>query len=167
MSKNEPDQTDRKSDDARIEEEILSHRKFSLAEAIGRLGGGDLMKGASPVTQRRQAELVLEAYLEQNLSDSEGALEIILKRHVSDSDILLEIGFENPMAALAVYLDRILSSEELLRRFVDAIDREWGRMYRERPYFERPGQPPDRDDPYTITRVRDKLERLREELRDA
>jgi hypothetical protein len=37
------------SEDAEIEREIRLGRKFSLAEAIGRMGGG-LLKGASPVT---------------------------------------------------------------------------------------------------------------------
>ena len=40
---------------AEIERELRTNRKFSLSDAIGQLGGGDVMKGGSPVTRKRQA----------------------------------------------------------------------------------------------------------------
>ena len=45
-------------------------------------------------------------------------------------------------------------------RFVRAVDAEWGRIYLERPHFDRPGRPPDRDDPYPEDGVRETLKGL-------
>jgi hypothetical protein len=150
-------------DDAALEREIRSKRKFSVAEAIGRQAG-DLLKGASPVTLKRQAELEIEHYLERELEDPEGALQIVLLRRVKESESLLEGGYEQPLEALAGLTGALLESEAGLRRFVTAIDAEWGRMYGERPYFEREGGPTHRKDPYSFESVRLTLTRLRAEL---
>jgi hypothetical protein len=48
---------------AEIEREARTNRKFSFSEAIGQMGGGDFMKGGSPVTRKRQAELEIDEYL--------------------------------------------------------------------------------------------------------
>jgi hypothetical protein len=40
--------------DAELEREIRQERKFTLAEAIGRLAGPGAMKGESPVTRLQQ-----------------------------------------------------------------------------------------------------------------
>jgi len=157
-------------EDSDLQREIRSERKFSLAEAIGRLGGSGLLKGTSPVTQKRQAELRIEQYLERHLTDSEGALEIVLLRHVRESDIFLEMNFSNPLAAIASYIVRVLDSEARLQSFVRAVDAEWGRMYLERPHFQKEGpvqkegQAPDPNDPYTFASVRKKLEQLLDTL---
>jgi len=152
-------------EDADLEREILLGRKFSLEEAIGRLGGGNLMKGASPVTLKRQAELQLERYLESHLIDAEGALKIVLLRRVTEGEILLKMGYQEPLTALALFVEQMLSSEERLRDFVNDVDAQWGRSYYERPHFERQGRPPDPDDPYTFASVRVTLTELFEELR--
>lgn len=149
-------------EDAEIEREIRSQREFSLAEAIAR-EGGDLLKGASPVKRKRQAELEIRQHLERHLDDSEGALGVVLLRRVRESESLLETGYEQPLAILARVTERILGSEARLRRFVAAVDAEWGRIYSERPYFERDGEPDSRD-PYTNSSVRESLERLLERL---
>ena len=60
-----------------IEREIRTNRKFSLSEAIGRMAGG-LMKGGSPVTRKRQAELEIDEYLRRHLVDSAGVLRSVL-----------------------------------------------------------------------------------------
>ena len=151
-------------EDEDLERDIRLGRKFSLADAIGRLGGGDLMKGASPVTRKRQAELVIEHYLESHLIDPEGVLSIVLLRRVTDSEILLKSGYSQPLVALARYGAQILSSDELLHDFVNEIDAQWGRMYFERPHFERQDRPPDPDDPYTFASVRATLSGLIAEL---
>jgi hypothetical protein len=41
-----------------------------------------------------------------------------------------------------------------LQELVRECDVEWGRVYGERPYFEREGCPPNQDDPYTAESVR-------------
>ena len=38
----------------------------TVLEAIGRMAGNDLMKGASPVTRKRQAELFMKDFLNRN-----------------------------------------------------------------------------------------------------
>lgn len=147
-------------DDRELERRIREHRKFDLAEAIGRLGGGDLMKGASPITRRRQASLVIEDYLEKHLRDAEGALEIVLHRRVVASQTLLEIGYDEPLVALGRYCQQLLESEGRLHDFVRAVDSEWGRIYQERPKFNLPQRPAQPDDPYTPASVTEQLQAL-------
>jgi len=154
-------------DDADIEREVRSGRKFSLAEAIGRLGGGGLLKGASPVTRKRQAELEIEGYFDRHLIDSERALKIVLLRRVRDSELLFKMGYDQPLTALALFCGRILDSEERLRDFVRDVDAEWGRINRERPHFQKGDRPPHPEDPYTFSSVRTKLTGLVAKLRDA
>jgi hypothetical protein len=138
--------------DAEIEQEIRAQRKFSIAEAIGR-SAGDLMKGASPITRKQQAEFVIEQLIESFLNDEEGALAPELLRRVKASEALLE-SYDDPRAALAQVTRDLLDSDDSLRRFVIRVDAQWGRIYLERPHFERDGRAPHRDDPYTRDSVR-------------
>src|SRR5262245_34044830 len=120
---------DKKSADTNeeIEREIRTNRKFSLSEAIGRLAGGDFMKGGSPVSRKRQAELEIEEYLRHHLADSGGVLRSVLLRHLGQS--LLNGDYAKPLAALAEYIPRLLTSEQLLEEFVREVDADWGRLY--------------------------------------
>lgn len=152
-------------DTAEVERDVLVHGDHSLAAAIGR-AGGDLMKGASPVTRKRQAELEIEHYLEAHLRDAEGALLVVLQRRVRESGDLLATSYDQPLSALVRVVEGLLESEEGLQGFVRAVDAQWGRIYLERPHFQRPGQKPHRDDPYTFSSVRATLSTLRDELRD-
>jgi hypothetical protein len=145
-----------------IEREIRTNRKFSLSEAIGRIAGGDFMKGGSPVSRKRQAELEIEEYLRHHLADSGGVLRSVLLRHLGES--LLNADYDQPLAALAQYIPRVLASKQLLEEVVREADAEWGRVYDERPYFQEPPRPPHPDDPYTIDSVRLTLCQLRERL---
>lgn len=148
--------------DAEIEREIRSKRAFSLSEAIGR-NAGDLLKGASPVTRKQQAEFEIEEFLERHLADAEGALSVVLLRRVTTSATLLE-SYDEPLNALSRIIETLLESEDRLERFVTRVDGEWGRIYSERPHFERNEQPPDSDDPYTRSSVRATLAVLLESL---
>lgn len=148
--------------DEDIEREIRRTRKFSLNEAIGQIAGGDFMKGGTPVSRKRQAELELEDYLRRHLDDSGGVLRRVLLRHLGES--LLNSDYTEPLAALANYIPRILASEHLLEEFVREADVEWGRVYEERPHFEAPSRPPHPHDPYTIASVRLSLAQLRKNL---
>jgi hypothetical protein len=143
-----------------IEREIRTNRKFSLNEAIGRIAGGDFMKGGSPVSRKRQAELEIAEYLRHRLADSGGVLRSVLLRHLGES--LLNADYDQPLAALAQYISRVLASEQLLEEVVREADAEWGRVYDERPYFQEPSRPPHSDDPYTIDSVRLTLFQLHE-----
>ena len=159
------EQNGRSREDAELEREIRSQRKFSLAEAIGRTAG-DLMKGASPVTLKRQAEIEIEQFLEAHFADTEGALTVVLLRRVLESELLLEGGCERPLAAMAGVSEQILASPARLGRFVRRVDAEWGRIYSERPFFETGEAPADPDDPYTVASVRELLTRLRQAIAD-
>lgn len=134
-----------------------------MAEAIGR-AGGDLLKGTSPVTRKRQAEVEIELHLDQHLRDAEGALHVVLVRQIRESDTLLASVYAHPLSTLGEWIRGVLASEGRLRRLVTSVDAEWGRLYCERPHFEREGSPADPRDPYTLESVRETLERLLETL---
>jgi hypothetical protein len=151
MSNNQD--TQRSEADAELEREILKGRKFTLAEAIGRLAGPGAMKGESPVTRLQQAEIEIESWLRSHLADTGGALQVVLHRHVKGSELLLN-NFDDPLAVLAGYCQRVLDSEYLLQELVRDADIEWGRVMGERPYFEEVGSPSHPDDPYTVESVR-------------
>jgi hypothetical protein len=150
-------------EDAELEREIRQGRKFSLAEAIGRLAGPGAMKGESPIARMRQAETEIESWLRGHLVDSAGVLAIVISRAVKGSDLLL-CNFDQPLVVLAACCQRILQTDSLLQEIVRAADTEWGRLMGERPYFDRPGSPSHSDDPYTIESVRRVLAELLDNL---
>lgn len=149
--------------DAELEREILRERKFTLAEAIGRLAGPGAMKGESPVPRMRQAEIEIESWLRRHLKDRGGTLQVVLHRQVKGSELLLN-NFDQPLVVLAGHCQRVLDSKYLLEELVREADAEWGRVMDERPFFERQGSPPHPDDPYTIESVRSALTGVLEQL---
>lgn len=158
------DQPERPAEaDAELQREIRAERKFTLAEAIGRLAGPGMMKGVSPVSPQEQAVARIQDYLNRNLSDREGALSGVLLRQVSGSESLLH-DFDRPLVVLADYVRRVIDSEFLLKELVREADMEWGRIFGERPHFEREGSQPHADDPYTIESVRGALSELSKRL---
>jgi hypothetical protein len=161
MGEDQPKQ--RSQADADLEREIRDGRKFSLAEAIGRLAGPGIMKGVSPITQKEQAGSQIESYLDHQLIDAVGAMRAVLLRQVQESELLDE-HFEQPLIALGSYVKRILDSDYLLQELVRESDVEWGRVFGERPYFEKEGCSPHQDDPYTVESVRTRLSQLLEKL---
>jgi hypothetical protein len=149
--------------DAELQREIRADRKFSLSEAIGRMAGGGLLKGVSPVSPKRQAEELIEDFLRRNLTDSGGVLVAVLLRHISHCERLLA-NYDKPLAVLSEYARQVIGSEYRLQELVREADVEWGRVFGERPHFERPGCAPDPDDPYTLESVRVALSRLIEKV---
>jgi hypothetical protein len=144
----------RKSEaDAELEREVRAGRKFSVEEAIGRMAGPGAMKGVSPIARQHQASIEIQEYLSKKLTDKGGVLAGVLLRQVKESELFLK-GFEQPLAALAGCLENLLRYEHVLKELVRESDVEWGRVFGERPHFEKPGQPPDPDDPYTLASVR-------------
>jgi hypothetical protein len=153
----------RSEEDAGLEREIRKGRKFTLAEAIGRLAGPGAMKGESPVTRMQQAEIEIQFWLRSHLPDAGGALHVVLHRHIKGSELLLK-NFDQPLVVLASYCQRVLESDYLLKELVRDADVAWGRVMGERPYFEKEGSPRHPDDPYTVESVRDALSALLEQL---
>jgi hypothetical protein len=157
--------TERKSEaDAELEREIRKDRKFSMAEAIGRLAGPGMMKGVSPVTGQVQAEAEIGNFLNCHIIDAGGVLPGVLLRQVKANDQLLS-HFDQPLAVLARHVQQVLASEFLLKELVRQADVEWGQVFGQRPYFEKEGCPPHPDDPYTLESVRSRLSRLLEKLK--
>src|SRR5262245_41420091 len=161
MSDNQPKR--RSEADAALEREIRDGRKFTLAEAIGRLAGPGMMKGVSPATLKQQAEAQIESFLDRNLNSPAGALSVVLLRQIKQSELLLS-NLDQPLVVLASHIQRALDSEYLLQELVREADVEWGRAYGERPHFQREGCPPDQEDPYTVESVRATLSQLTEKL---
>jgi len=152
--------------DAALEREIRDGRKFTLAEAIGRLAGPGMMKGVSPATGKQQAAAQIENCLERHLPDSSGALAAVLLRQVRESDILLS-NLDQPLVVLAAFVQRVLENDFALQELVRESDVEWGRNFGERPYFQKAGAPPHQDDPYTSESVRSNLSALLTALSNA
>src|SRR5437870_11984797 len=93
--------------DKDLEREIRADRKFSLAEAIGRMAGPGMMKGESPVPPRQQAEAEIKRCIRQHLPDAAGVLPDVLFRFVKGSDLLLA-NFDHHLAALDSYVRLVL-----------------------------------------------------------
>jgi hypothetical protein len=161
MSNNQDAQ--RSEADAELEREIREGRKFTLAEAIGRLAGPGAMKGESPVARMEQAEIEIGCWLRCHLADAGGALQVVLHRQVKGSELLLN-NFDQPLVVLAGYCRRVLVSDYLLEELVRDADIEWGRVMGERPYFEKAGLPRHPDDPYTVESVRNALSGILKQL---
>ena len=125
------------------------------------------MKGASPVTRKRQVEAEIEDYLTQHLTDSPGALRVVLLRHIEASPLLLNNLDQPALVILAGCVQRVLDSNFCLKDFVCDVDVEWGRMFGERPHFDRESCAPDPDDPYTLESVRASLSLLIEKLAES
>jgi hypothetical protein len=142
--------------DAALQKEILLGREFNLADAIGRMAGPGIMKGVSPISPLHQAEETIQDYLTQHVVDGSGNLQVVMLRQVSGCESFLK-GYGQPLVALADYVRLVLASEERLKELVREADVEWGRMYSERPIFEKEGQPDNPDDPYTFESVRKAL----------
>jgi hypothetical protein len=157
------DDTRRSEADAELEREIRRERKFSLAEAIGRLAGPGAMKGESPVTRMQQAEVEIANWLRSHMIDAGGALPVVLHRYVKGSERLLN-NFDQPLFVLASFCQRLLDSDYLLKELVRDADIEWGHVMGERPHFEKEGFSRDLDDPYTIESVRNALIELLKQL---
>jgi hypothetical protein len=155
--------TQRSEADAELEREIRKERKFTLAEAIGRMAGPGAMKGVSPVTRMQQAAVEIENWLRHHMSAGNSELQVVLLRRIKGSEILLN-NFDQPLVVLAAFCRQVLDSDYLLKEFVREADVEWGRVQGERPYFDREGSPPDPNDPYTSESVRKTLAGLIEQL---
>jgi hypothetical protein len=143
-------------DSSDIESDLRQRRKFTPEEAMARMAGPGAMKGASPVSREKQAELAVGSWIDSNVPDAVGALRMVLLRQVAASKPLQDYP-DHPLPAIAVSLQRLLRSDQLLADLVREADAEWGRRMDERPHFDRDGTTPSADDPYTLISVRETL----------
>src|SRR6516225_2880340 len=98
MSHNDDKQ--RSEADAELEREIRKGRKFTVAEAIGRMAGPGAMKGVSPVTREQQAAAEIENWLGDHMSAGNGELQVVLLCRIKESGFFLH-NFERPLFVLA------------------------------------------------------------------
>ncbi|MBD2428335.1 hypothetical protein [Phormidium sp. FACHB-1136] len=143
--------------DADLQQDIRRGRPFSLADVIGQEAGG-FMKGESPVPKLVQVQAEAVQCLKANLDDLEGALQQVLIRWLEDDSVRLSRHLDNPTGAVQDLLETVLASPETLYDLVHQTDVLWGRLYDERPHFQKPGQAPHPDDEYTHESVRVALE---------
>lgn len=155
---------DNVDEDLLLQQDILSDRPFSLAEAIGR-EGGTFLKGESTVPKLVQVINTINTFIDRNLRDPSAALQAILHQWVKVDPRVSQYK-ETPLVALEAILDSILTNSNLLYELVRQVDIKWGQMYGERPYFQQPGQPPHPDDEYTHESVRKDLENLSVRLKN-
>src|SRR5262245_13457799 len=150
--------TPQPSEGSDLEREIRSGRKFSLSEALGRMGGGDMLKGASAISRERQAELAIDDYLRRHMTDTGGVLRMVLLRDLGGT--LVRGDYDKPLTMLADHLAQLVQSEQPLEVLVRELDVEWGRVQGERPHFQKTGCSPDPGDPYTVESVRATLSKV-------
>lgn len=146
-----------------IEREIRLRQGFSLGSAIER-EGGDFLKGASPVPRNVQAKASLNNFIIDHVVDNTGALRATLQKAVSNDEIKVSGHLDDPVDALEKFLVKVLENEDLLYEFVRKVDAEWGRIFYERPHFQRPEQAPHPDDEHTHESVREALADLLEQV---
>jgi hypothetical protein len=147
-----------------VEREARMGRTYSLADAVGREGGG-FLRGASPVPRLQQVQAELSRFVSDYVRDASGALRAVLIRHIMTHDTIVAEHFDDPLAALEVILDRVLDNDARYYELVREVDAEWGRLMLERPYFQEPGEPAEEDDEYTHDSVRAELLSLRDLVR--
>lgn len=145
-----------------IQEDILSGRTYSLADAIAR-EGGNFLKGESPVPKLIQVTTEINLFIDQNLPDSSGALQSVIKYWVK-SDPIVSKNLESPLESLSHVVDKLLNNQALFYEMVRQADVKWGQMYGERPYFQKPGQPAHPEDEYSHELVAEKLAYLKQQL---
>lgn len=148
-----------------FQQQLRRGQRFTLADVIGREGGG-YMKDASPVPRTKRAAVAVNRLLGDHLDDVSGCARQVLEASVIDDLATLERHLAAPVGAILERVDRLLANEEALRGFVRRVDTEWGRMMVERPHFERPGRPPHPEDEYTWASVRRTLEVLVQRLKE-
>lgn len=130
--------------------------------------------GGSPVPPMEQLRLAALTLLHEVLSDANGALLQVLEQDLRQEENLfgalmkeLARGASEDLrrhlfGVLTVLASRPLSSEAALAEFTRRTDAQWGQSSGERPHFQRAGQSPHPDDPYTLESVRASLAQLRE-----
>lgn len=142
-----------------LQREIRLGRKFSLTEAIGREGGGFLKGSQAAIPRPLRAVAAIHHWLDQNLSDPNGALLTCLKEWTKN-DVRIGQYLDAPLLALRLIVSDILTSPEILYEFSRQVAIEWGHINGERPRFQRPNTAAHGDVAYSHQDVRDLLTKL-------
>jgi hypothetical protein len=139
--------------DDEITRDIRVRREFTLAGALAGQDGGGHLAGASPVAAQHQFAFALAQWLADAVRDPEGSLRHVLAREIAGRFDLLGGAPDRPQQAVAAWLHEVLPRPARLQDLVREVDALWGRRQAETPRFEKAGQPPAPDDPYTVAGV--------------
>lgn len=142
-----------------VRKDALRGREFSLADLIGQEGGG-FLKGESPVPFVVQLKTEIKLFVSNNLRDSSGALQAVLQNIIDGADEEISDHKTQPLLALKVLINNIISNDNIYYDFVKQVDVKSGQISGDRPYFQKPGQPAHPDDEYTHESVKEKLLKL-------
>ncbi|NCO75632.1 MAG: hypothetical protein GW795_08125 [Cyanobacteria bacterium] len=144
------------SQDIDLQTDIIEHRKFSLAELIGR-EGGNFLKGESPVPKILQLKTEIIFFINNNLQDLSGALQAVLQDYVNNEDDKISRYQDTPLKALSLMIEEVINNDNFFYEFVKEVDLKSGQMTGDRPYFQKPGQPPHPNDEYSHKSVKIQL----------
>ncbi len=120
------------------------------------------MGGDDAIPRPVRARAVIYEFLEAYLKDPEGALKPTLKQWIAD-DVRVSRNLDTPLVALDEIL-RSLSQPPELYEFARAVNMKWGEIYGDRPYFQKPGQPPHPNAVYSHKMLQGQLEMLCQQL---
>lgn len=142
-----------------IERDILSGRKFSIAEAIGR-EGGSLIKGYNPIPRLDQVVSFLTVFIEKNINDTSRVLMTVLQANVKNDRIKIAESIETPLQYLHNLIKSYVDNPHQLYEITREVDFKWGQINDEKPHFQKPGETPHPDDEYTHETVKKMLSKL-------
>ncbi|CAN5611822.1 hypothetical protein BH23CYA1_BH23CYA1_17780 [soil metagenome] len=146
---------------ADLQREIRAERKFSLAEAISREGGG-FMKGESTIPRPLRATTEIKQFITTHLEPA-GAISTTLQTWAS-SDIRLSRQLDTPLVALSEIIASILAEPTTLSEFARQVAIAHSQLTGDRPQFHRPGQPPDPTAAHTHLSIRAALLSLHQQI---
>lgn len=142
-----------------IQREILLERKFSIADAIGR-EGCNFIKGESPIPLLDQVVSEISVFIQNNINDTSRILMSVLQRTVKNDRVKIAENIERPFSYLHRLIKSYIDNPNLLYEITWEVDFTWGQIHNEKPYFQKPGEPPHPDDEYSHETVKEKLKDL-------
>ncbi len=148
-----------------LQHDIRMQRKFSLAEAIGR-EGGSFMKGESTIPRPLRAIAKINQFIITHLNDPASALSTTLQSWASH-DIRLSRQLDTPLVALDQMITSLLLEPTSFGEFARQVAIAHSKLTGDRPYFQRPDQPPHPDADYTHASIRAQLTDLQQHLHSA
>ncbi|MCW7753921.1 hypothetical protein OOT00_07980 [Desulfobotulus sp. H1] len=153
----------RKKQDTILQQEIRNNRKFSMAEAIGR-EGGHFMKGHNPVPAIDRLVAKLNDFIRDHTRDTSRVLISVLQEKVKNNSLSLSEQSEKPFTFLHGLIRSYLDYPERLYELTRQADIKWGQINNEKPYFQKPGDPPHPEDEYSHESVAARLTDLLETM---
>ncbi|PKL18006.1 MAG: hypothetical protein CVV49_08000 [Spirochaetae bacterium HGW-Spirochaetae-5] len=157
--KEQKDQDELNEEDELIRRDILSDRKFSIAEAIGR-EGGNFIKGHNPMPRLDQVVSFITVFIADNINDPSRVLMTVLQAHIKNDRIKIAENIETPLQYLHNLIKAYVDNPHQLYELTREADFRWGQINEEKPHFQKPGEAAHPDDEYTHENVKKMLSDL-------